>query len=637
MCNFLFPAGSVCGALLLLSTGSTFGVQAYTEAPGLAARVEAGELPPVNERLPVEPLVVELGSYGIHEIGHYGGILKFDAVDAPNVQGFTDITVPFFDDEKVTSVTGKEKFLPLTWKDYEVSPDFRVWTFYMRKGMRWSDGELYTTDDIRFWLDSVALNKELSPITPALLKIKGQMAQVEFLDTYSMRFTFPVPNLTFLSQIARLERDITGLPKHYLKDFHPDFTDSETLRARREEAGMDTWSQLFTARADRTQNSNPDLPSLLPWIVKDGIPASPVRYVRNPYYWAVDAEGQQLPYADEVRYTVVGNAERMKLRKVSGSVSVSPIMIDSAELVKRNAEKGKIGWNLLPPPGDLNGYTLCFNFLTPDPFKAKLNNDRRFRIAMSLQMPRDIISAVVDNGLTKPKQIGISDPNHPWYCERLATSYLEHDLEEANRLLDEVGLTERDRDGFRLNPDGNRITFSLQTVSHPQWTPVCEIIAEELPKVGLQANLRLVGWDGFSDTIRDGKWELFLGQDPTGYPSRWPTGMNTVRPSVWNSYEWQEWLSSDGEKGKEPPALMKECWNQWQNARAASSFEELGSAIQWLQNKAAEQLFAVGIVNFTPQLRVNATNVRNIPRDRGFFLTSALYIEDEGSDKVPGK
>lgn len=126
--------------------------------------VEAGKLPPVGERLPEEPLVVELGTYGIDEIGHSGGILKYDAVDAPNVQGFTDIIVPFFDDEKVTSIAGKGKFLPLAWRDYEVTADFRVWTFYMRKGMRWSDGELYTTEDILFWLESVALNKELTPI-----------------------------------------------------------------------------------------------------------------------------------------------------------------------------------------------------------------------------------------------------------------------------------------------------------------------------------------------------------------------------------------------------------------------------------------------------------------------------------------
>ena len=615
--------------ILNLSAGSSFGGQPYREAPELTMLVEAGKLPPVGERLPEEPLVVELGTYGINEVGHYGGVLKYDAADAPNVQGFTDITVPFFDDEKVTAIGGKQKYLPLAWKDYDVTADFRSWTFFLRKGMRWSDGHLYTTEDIQFWLDSVVLNKELTPIAPALLLVKGKMARVEILDTYSVRFTFDAPNLTFLSQIARMEREITGLPKHYLKDFHPDHTDAETLHKRRVEAGMDTWSQLFIARADRTQNSNPNLPSLLPWIVKDGIPASPVRYVRNPYYWAVDAEGQQLPYADEVRFTLVGNAERMKLRKVSGSVSVSPIMIDAAELVRRNAERGKIGWQMLPPPGDINGYTLCFNFLTPDPFKAKLNNDRRFRIAMSLQMPRHIISAVVDNGLTKPKQIGISDPDHPWYNKKLATSYLEYDLDEANRLLDEIGLTERDEDGFRLDPDGNRITFSLQTVSHQQWTPVCEIIAEELPKVGLLANLRLVGWDGFGDTILAGKWELFLGQDPMGYPSRWPTGMSTARPSIWNSNEWQEWLSTDGKKGTEPPPLMKECWNQWQNARAAGSYEELGEAIQWLQSTAAQHLFAVGIVDFTPTLRVYAPHVRNIPPDRSFFLTSALYLDEE--------
>ena len=613
---------AVSAALLLVPVGfAAAGPASYSESPLFRARVEASELPPVEERLPDEPMVVELGTYGIHHLGHYGGMLRLDAVDAPNVQGFTDMIVPFF-------YSRDGSFIPLAWKGYEVSDDARVWTFYLHEGMKWSDGHPYTSEDVLFWVEDIARNKEMSPVEPPLLTLNGKPARVEAVGPYAVRFSFDDPNMTYLTQIAMSERGLTGSPAHYLKPFHPDYADSEDLKRRIREEGMDTWTQLFEAKWDAFQSSNRELPSLLPWVVEDGIPSNPTRYVRNPYYWVVDAEGRQLPYTDEVRYTLVGNAQRGKLREVSGMVSVSSVQLDSAELVRKNAERGKVNWQLLPPPGDINSSTLCFNLLTPDPFKRKLLNDRRFRFAMSLQIPREVISEVLYNGLVHPQQIGVSKPEHRWYNEKLATAYLDYDVEGANRLLDEMGLTEKDGEGYRLDPDGKRIVFSLQTVTHPEWSVVCEIISEMLPKVGLQANVRMVGWEGVTDTIREGKWELFVLQCPMGYPKRWPAFMEVMRPSTIIGQAWFEWCDSNGARGEEPPPLMKECWDWWQKARMASSQEELDAAIGWLQDTAAEQLFGVGILSYPPQLRVHAPNVINVPEKEERFLRSALFLKN---------
>ena len=104
--------------------------------------------------------------------------------------------------------------------------------------------------------------------------------------------------------------------------------------------------------------------------------------------------------------------------------------------------------------------------------------------------------------------------------------------------------------------------------------------------------------------------------------------MENVRPSPSNAYAWMEWMNTNGAKGEPPPQLMKDCWNWWQRARAASSHEELANAIGWLQSTAADQLFAVGILSFPPQLRVYAPNVLNVPGDQREFLRSALYLEN---------
>lgn len=527
--------------------------------------------------------------------------------------------MPFFQ-------TRTNDVLPLVWKGYDISEDKRVWTFHLRKGMKWSDGHPYTSEDVLFWIESYVLNPKLNPVTPDLIVVNGRRADVYALDDYTVRFVFADPNMTFLAQIGRNERNSTCTPKHYLQQFHPDYTDADSLKKRIESAGMDTWAQLWEAKHDQGQNSNPDLPTLCPWIVKDGVPSSPVRYERNPYYWILDSEGRQLPYVDEVRWNLVGNAERMKLRRVSGLVSLCRVGHESAQLVRRNAAEGKIGYALVPPPGDINAYTLTFNFLAPDLFKAELLNDRRFRIAMSLQMSRRIISEVVDNGLTHPKQIGISEPDHPWYQEKLATAYLDRDLKEANRLLDEVGLTARDRDGFRLGADGEQLIFNLQTITNPKWSLVSEIIAEELHKVGLRANLRMVGSKGFYDTLREGRWEMFVLEELNGYPFEWPARLEAFRPSSMNAYAWMQWMDSRGARGTEPPSLMQECWRHWEQARAAASEQELADAIDWLQRTAAKQLFAVGILSFPPSLSISVPNLRNVAGDRGNVLNSAVYF-----------
>ena len=124
---------------------------------------------------------------------------------------------------------------------------------------------------------------------------------------------------------------------------------------------------------------------------------------------------------------------------------------------------------------------------------------------------------------------------------------------------------------------------------------------------------------------------MFLLQFPMGYPKLWPSHMENVRPSGVNSYVWMECLDSDGVKGEEPPPLMKECWDWWQRARSASNYDELTKAIQWLQDTAAEHLFAVGILDFPPQLRIHATDIHNVPSKEIGFLRSAIFVGSPGS------
>ena len=247
---------------------------------------------------------------------------------------------------------------------------------------------------------------------------------------------------------------------------------------------------------------------------------------------------------------------------------------------------------------------------------------------MSLQMPRRVINEVVFSGFTRPKQIGISDPTHKWYSRRLAEAYLEYDIEKANRLLDAVGVIKKDKDGLRLGPDGEPIRLSLLTIAIPGRDPVSEIISEELPKVGLQVSLRTVGWEGLEDSLRKANWELYLLQDIMGYPHFWPDRMDAMRLSLYNAYRWAQWLETNGAKGVEPSPVMRECWSWWQKARSAANERDLAAAINWLHDKAAEQLFAVGILSFPPQLRVKSSHIGNVSFTQQPFFKAAAYIKE---------
>jgi peptide/nickel transport system substrate-binding protein len=615
----------LAGFILLALLYTSILADPYQEAPLLAARVAAGDLPPVEERLPDEPLVVKIGSYGVDSIGRYGGVLRRDALETTGIEGATDITVAFYHD-----LLEDGAFLPLGWKGYEKSADATAWTFYLRRGMKWSDGHPYTVDDFLFWYQDVILHKELTPIPPPWLVPGGKLPSVAKVDDYTIRFTFQTPYLNLPLMLGGAsERNFMACPKHYLKNYHSKFVGIEKLKERARREGFTTWLQYFEARRDMLYQSNTDLPTLGPWMLKVGIPDNPAIYVRTPYYWAVDMKGNQLPYIDEMRWNLSGNHDRMKMRMLGGSVTFQRIKeLESVELFAQARDKGVIEIGMIDPLANFNGHTAVLNLVTPNPFKARLFNDKRFRHALSLQMPRNEVSEIIYSGQVNPKQIGISDPDHRWYVEDLATAYVETDLEEANRLLDEIGLAERDKNGIRLLPDERPFQINVTTVSSHRYEQATEIVCEHLPRVGIKANLRVISYERLGDALRDAKWEMFVVEDVMNLSFFWPAGMEGARASAWNAYPWYRWLASGGSEGREPPEYMKTSWAWWQKARVAPNEQALKEAIVWLQKNAADELLAIGLTSFTPQIRVKVPNVKNVPFTDPWFLYSAAYFDE---------
>ena len=233
-------------------------ITSFGEAPALAKLVVEGKLPPVEERLPDEPAVVE----PVEEIGEYGGTWRRAAVSPTD----TMIHVRLGYEPLVRWARDGKTIIPNLCTSWEVEEDGKVYTFHLRKGVKWSDGEPFTADDIVFWYEDILLNEDLTPSFPAWLAPKGEPVKVEKVDDYTVKFIFASPYSLFLEYLAGPDTGphIFNYPKHYLKQFHPEYTRDEELAALTKEAGFDFWYQLFGDKA--APYTNPDLPTLRPWV-----------------------------------------------------------------------------------------------------------------------------------------------------------------------------------------------------------------------------------------------------------------------------------------------------------------------------------------------------------------------------------
>jgi peptide/nickel transport system substrate-binding protein len=256
----------------------------YNEAPMLAEMVAAGELPPVDERLPAEPLVEEVA-----EIGTYGGILRRGFLGPSDHNNYTRLSY----DALVRYAPDGSEVIPHIAKGWESNDDFTDWSVFLREGLKWSDGEPFTADDIMFWYEHILLNADLNPSVPLwMVNADGSTATVEKVDDYTVKWIFAQPNTAFLLDLANKDgadaaiSNLAFVPAHYLEQFHPDFADEADLQAKIDEAGFQTWVELFAVES--MPHLSGKRPSTAAWVPDGTSVADQVfQLVRNPYYFCL--------------------------------------------------------------------------------------------------------------------------------------------------------------------------------------------------------------------------------------------------------------------------------------------------------------------------------------------------------------
>jgi len=585
----------------------------FDEAPMLADLVKQGKLPPVEKRLPGEDTVVIKPA---EEIGQYGGRIRVATTNPAGGEG-SEIVIGY---EPILRIgTDCKSIEPNIAKSWKFTEGGKVLTLYLRKGIKWSDGVPFTADDIMFWWEDVILNDELTPVKPIEWSPGGKLMEVKKIDDYTVQFRFAVPYYVATLYLAHSNGTSVYLPKHYFKQFHPKYTSKEKLETMCKEAGYDKWYQLFLAKKNYFWSGNPlqepDTPMLTAFILKEKKPGITL-FKRNPYYWKIDTAGNQLPYIDEVFLTLVENEEALNMKIVGGEIDFEGLhtLLENYPLYMENAKKG--GYRAVLWQANFTGNIgLMFNLAHPDPVKRKIFQDRRFRIAVSLAINRDEMNKVIFFGKAVPSQATALPTSH-FYEESFAKAYAEYNPKEANALLDKMGLNKRDKEGYRLMPDGRRLTITIEYWPGHSQTPPLELIKEYLQAVGLNVLLKPEERSFWSTRMSTGEhdasvWLIDKGSDIL-FPitPNWFVPISTVE-SIWGT-KWALWYSSKGESGEEPPTEVKKLFDLYEKMKSASEKERILYGKQILTSQA-KNLWCIGTVSTAPCPVIVSEKLGNVP------------------------
>jgi peptide/nickel transport system substrate-binding protein len=495
----------------------------YQQAPSLSA-----DLPPVAERLPNQPLVLE----PVEEVGTYGGTWRM--VDYDDTLGWTRQTIwiePF-----VKFNRDLNGIRPNVLESWEWNDDATGLTLNFREGMKWSDGEPLTANDYLFWWNDMVINENVPVDAPTWARPGGEDMIVEKVDDYTVRLAFSEPNPLFLEFAGRGHYNSAQqiVPAHYLKQFHPDYSDAENA------------DELMKRYDTNTRLQYPDMPTFLAWKVKQFNSGQSALFERNPYYWKVDTAGNQLPYIDnlEVQIASSGSAnEQVTLKAIAGELDMQTRDIDLKDisLVLENAEAGDyrvIMWSR----GDFAWPWLMLMYDYPDEGIVDLMYEQKFRKALSVAIDRQRINDIVALGLATPRQATLSAESAEFQSEAGKKVYdewanldIEHNPEQAAAYLDEIGVVDADGDGFRDRPDGTPLELVVDIpASDTKTIDSVDLIKEDWEAVGLKTVLNVADYNVIDDRANAG--EIMIRA--WGSAAAW--GLISA-PTVWAPVEGFTW------------------------------------------------------------------------------------------------
>ena len=625
----------VAVAMPMVAAAQSDSPQNYIETPYFAERVASGALPAVEQRLPLRPSLVAFDDNDTNtdakHNGQHGGTLRMlmgKSKDIRMMMVYGYARLAGYDRDLNLSADLLER--------YEVKEQ-REFTFYLRKGHRWSDGAPFTTDAFRYYWRDIVNNAELYPFgPPKQLLVDGKPPKVAFIDATTVRYTWAQANPYFLPALAAPRPLFLYAPGHYLKQFHADHRPAQELDTIVKEAGARNWAGLHHRKNHPYKNDNPDLPVLQPWVNTTPPPAERFVFVRNPYYHRVDDHGRQLPYIDEVTVHITSSS-LVAAKTAAGESDLQGryLRLDDYTFLKAGESRSDFSVRLWRT-GRGSQLAIYPNLNSNDPVWRKLTRDKRFRRALSIGINRFEINQVIYSGLAAASNNTVL-PNCPLFKPEYQAAWSRHDPDEANRMLDQLGLAKRNRRGLRLMENGAPLEIVLHTAGEStEETDILELIGESWLQLGIKLHTKPSQREVFRQRIfaGDAMMAMFNGID-NGLPTA-DMSPEEFAPTSQAQLQWPKWgqhYESSRKAGEAPdiPAAVEllALYHRWSRASTAAERETVWRKMLDIHS---EEVFSIGLVCGVPQPVVVSNRLRNVPQTGTWGWLPTAYFGVYGVD-----
>ena len=583
---------------------------AYQGAPSLSGQT----LPPVEARLPTAPEIVKTAA-----IGRFGGTLRtVIRGDADHNQilrtvgnmGLTRWSADF------------QTLLPNVAESWTANAASSEYTFKLRAGMKWSDGQPFTPDDILFFVNDLLPNKEFFASPPSQYVVAGQAMRAEKIDDVTVKLIFAGPYLRLPSVLAGpLGQHPVLYAKHYCQQFVPKYNpDIAKLLAA---SHQPDWPTLLRQRCGDIEIparwANPQRPVLDPWVITTPYSGGATEVVlkRNPYFWQVDSAGNQLPYIDMVNFKVISDVQSIVLAAIGGKVDflVRHInTINNKPLLSEHAAEAKYALVALEP-AEAAATGLFFNQTDKDKKLRPLLTNHDFRAALSLGIDRDEINEIVYLGQSRPWQTSPAEVDE-FYNKQLATQFVEHDPTRANAMLDKLGLTKKDGNGFRQYPDGSKLFLTADVeAGQPGFIDVLQLVKKDWAEIGIDLGINTTERSLFYERAQSNDYDIAIqaltgGLHPTSDPRVW---LSTHNLDSRQSLPWVRWYESGGKQGEEPSASMKQRLKLWDDWKQAATQPQADTLFKQILQRAADAFEVLGTVQGVTTFGIRNLKLMNVP------------------------
>lgn len=611
------------------ATAVPVAVSQFNEAPVLAELVQQGKLPPVDQRLPKNPAVLT----GLDGVGKYGGTIR------RGFRGFSDRWGPTkIQNEGLTWYNPDLSLRANIVESWEVSSDARQWTFKLREGMKWSDGSDFTTDDWKWWYENVLLNNQITPVLPSFWASGSPRVamKAEFPDPYTAIFTFQEPKPLFAYYVTRGQPFV---PASFMKQFHEGFADKAKLEADAKAAGFETWVQLFN---DKNTWWTVGRPTVGPWLASNTMTEQLFIMERNPYFWQVDEDGNQLPYIDKITHLLFEAPDVFNTRIIAGEVDFQArhVSIGDFTLLKENESRGDYQVVL-----GVSANHIAFqpNHTAKNPKIREFFQNRDVRIALSLAINRDEINELAFSGTAVPRQYSPLSMS-PQYYEKLTKAYIEYDPARANQLLDQAGYDKKDAQGFRLWKDGSGpISFIIEGTAQagsPDEDAVQTMI-KYFADVGIKATYKAQERSLYTERYQANEVEAaFWGGDRTLLPIVAPgIFMGTIIDRPW-AVAWGLYYEDQSNANAEPPPeghFITKIWDIQKQIDVEPDEEKRNALFRQILDIWAEELPMIGILGELPSPTIVKNGFKgfragfpndDVTEDENLLNTQTYYWDD---------